>query len=96
MAGDIIRKVVTLFWFRLKVQEPVADKFWFKNMDKIDPNTMEGKWEDNDIDNIVVDICYFPLIANSSTRQIYTPAKVLHMHKNNLTNVDNSSESLSS
>ncbi|PKK64404.1 hypothetical protein RhiirC2_756756 [Rhizophagus irregularis] len=96
MAGDIIRKVVTLFWFRLRVQEPVADKFWFKNNEMIDPNTMEGKWEDNDIDNIVVDICYFPLIANNLTRQIYTPAKVLHMHKNNLTNVENSSESLSS
>ncbi|RGB33477.1 hypothetical protein C1646_669278 [Rhizophagus diaphanus] len=96
MAGDIIRKVVTLFWFRLRVQEPMADKFWFKHTEKINPDTMEGKWGDNDIDNIVVDICYFPLIANNSTRQIYTPAKVLHMHKNNLTNADNSSESLSS
>ncbi|CAB4375347.1 unnamed protein product [Rhizophagus irregularis] len=90
MAGDIIRKVVTLFWFRLRVQEPVADKFWFKNNEMIDPNTMEGKWEDNDIDNIVVDICYFPLIANNSTRHIYTHTKILHMHKI----IDNSSESL--
>ncbi|CAB4437246.1 unnamed protein product [Rhizophagus irregularis] len=83
MAGDIIRKVVNLFWFQLNVQEPIADRFWFKNNEKIDPNTMEGKWEDNDIDNIVVDICYFPLIANNSTRHIYTHAKILHMHKNN-------------
>ncbi|PKY56744.1 hypothetical protein RhiirA4_508073 [Rhizophagus irregularis] len=84
MAGDIIRKTVTLFWFRLNVQEPAADRYWFKNGDKINTNTMEGKWNDDDIDDIddiVVDFCYFPLIANSSTRQIYTPAKIMHKSK---------------
>jgi len=86
MAGDIIRKVVTLFWFRLKVQEPIAESIWFKYSEKIDPSCMEGIWDDDDIDNIVVDICYFPLIANKSTRQIYTPAKIFQVHKNDLTN----------
>ncbi|PKY15176.1 hypothetical protein RhiirB3_520194 [Rhizophagus irregularis] len=80
MAGDIIRKVVTLFWFRFKVQEPIAEYFWFKYKEKIDPSCMEGIWDDDDIDNIVVDICHFPLIANKSTGQIYTPAKVFHTH----------------
>ncbi|PKC17261.1 hypothetical protein RhiirA5_493144 [Rhizophagus irregularis] len=78
MAGDIIRKVVTLFWFRLKVQEPIAEYIWFNYKDKIDPSCMEGIWDDDVIDNIVVDICHFPLIANKSTDQIYTPAKVFH------------------
>ncbi|RGB33483.1 hypothetical protein C1646_761628, partial [Rhizophagus diaphanus] len=41
MAGDIIRKTVTLFWFRLNVQEPAAYRYWFKNTDKINTNTME-------------------------------------------------------
>lgn len=43
---------------------------------------MEGIWENDEIDNIVVDICYFPLIAqefyDESKRQIYTPAKIFH------------------
>jgi len=81
MAGDIIRKVVTLFWFRLKVQEPIAEYCWFNYKDKIDPKCMEGIWDDDEIDNIVVDICYFPLITNQSTNQIYTPAKIFHIHK---------------
>ena len=82
MAGDIIKKVVNLFWFRIRVQEPVADYIWIKSNRKIDPSCMEGKWEDDDIDNIVVDICYFPLIGSKSTNQIYTPAKIIHkIHK---------------
>jgi len=76
MAGEMIKKVVTLFEFRLKVQEPIPEIYWFKHNEKINPSCMEGKWDDNNIDNIVVDICYFPLIANKSTRQIYTPAKI--------------------
>ncbi|CAB4437237.1 unnamed protein product [Rhizophagus irregularis] len=80
MAGDIIRKVVTLFWFRFKVQEPIAKYTWFNYRDKIVPSRMEGIWDDDDIDNIVVDICHFPLIADKSTNQIYTPAKIFHKH----------------
>ncbi|RIA87534.1 hypothetical protein C1645_877976 [Glomus cerebriforme] len=92
MAGDIIKKVVTLFWFRFKVQEPIAEEFWFNYKDKINPSCMEGKWEEDDIDNIVVDICYFPLIANKSTRQIYTFAKIYQTYKKDLTNGDTPSK----
>jgi hypothetical protein len=81
MAGDIIRRVVTLFWFRFNVQEPIAEYFWFKYKEKINPSWMEGIWDEEDINNIVVDICHFPLIANKSTGQVYTPAKVFHIHK---------------
>ncbi|PKY15179.1 hypothetical protein RhiirB3_466536 [Rhizophagus irregularis] len=90
MAGDIIRKVVTLFWFRFKVQEPIAEYFWFKYKEKIDPSCMEGIWDDDDIDNIVVDICHFPLIANKSTGQIYTPAKVFHTHNEEIKKTESS------
>ncbi|PKY39935.1 hypothetical protein RhiirA4_538457 [Rhizophagus irregularis] len=72
-ADDIIQKVVTLFWFRFKVQEPIAKYTWFNYRDKIDPSRMEGIWDDDDTDNIVVDIFHFPLIADKSTNQIYTP-----------------------
>jgi hypothetical protein len=88
MAGEIIKKVVTLFWFRLEVQEPVAKYCWFNYNDNINPSHMEGTWEDDEIDNIVVDICYFPLIAQTfddkSKRQIYTPARIFHKFKQNM------------
>jgi len=46
---------------------------------------MEGTWENDEIDNIVVDICYFPLIAqefsNESKRQIYTNAIIFQKSK---------------
>ncbi|GBC08040.1 hypothetical protein RclHR1_07890007 [Rhizophagus clarus] len=81
MAGNIIRKVVTLFCFRLKVEEPTAQYIWFNYKDKIDPSRMEGIWDEEDIDKIVVDICHFPLIASKSdTNQIYTPAKVFPIY----------------
>src|SRR5581483_12160247 len=88
MAGDIIKKVVTLFWFRRYVQEPVAEYFWFEYDDKIDPIYMKGKWGDNKIENIAVDICYFPLLAQNlkdkSKRQIYTQAKIFHKQSSSL------------
>ncbi|CAB4437235.1 unnamed protein product [Rhizophagus irregularis] len=85
MAGEIIRKVVTLFWFRLEIQEPVAQYHWIDYNVNINPSYMEGTWEDDEIENIVVDICYFPLIAQNfddkSKCQIYTPARILHKTK---------------
>ncbi|CAB5127218.1 unnamed protein product [Rhizophagus irregularis] len=80
MAGEIIRKVIALFWFLIEIQEPVSDYRWFNCNDNIQPNYMEGTWEDDEINNIAVDICYFPLIEcnNGPNHQIYTPAKVLH------------------
>ncbi|GES97246.1 hypothetical protein GLOIN_2v1678875 [Rhizophagus clarus] len=83
MAGEIIRKVITLFWFRIEIQEPVAEYRWFKCSDKIQPSYMEGTWEDDEINHIAVDICYFPLIECSDKlkRQIYSPARVLHKRK---------------
>ncbi|PKC17246.1 hypothetical protein RhiirA5_460952 [Rhizophagus irregularis] len=85
MAGEIIRKFVTLFWFRLGVQEPIAEYIWFDYNDNINSSYMEGTWEIDEIENIVVDICYFPLIAQNfddkSKRQIYTPARISHKIK---------------
>ncbi|CAB5126840.1 unnamed protein product [Rhizophagus irregularis] len=85
MAADIIKRTVTLFWFRFKVQQPIVEYIWPKSDDIIDPSYMEGKWENDEIDNLVVDICYFPLIAqefsNESKRQIYTKAIIFQKPK---------------
>ena len=40
---------------------------------------MKGPWNDDEIDQLHVDICYFPLVGrnlNSSDAKIYTLAKV--------------------
>ncbi|RIA91786.1 hypothetical protein C1645_766520 [Glomus cerebriforme] len=78
MAPKLIQDIFKLFWFRMKVQEPITE-FYFPDNDKIDPNTMRGTWNDDEIDQLCVDICYFPLIGrnlNSSNSKIYTLAKV--------------------
>ncbi|PKY45629.1 hypothetical protein RhiirA4_401474, partial [Rhizophagus irregularis] len=85
MAADIIKRTVTLFWFRLRVQQPIVEYIWPKSDDIIDPSYMEGKWENDGIDNLIVDICSFPLIAqefsNESKRQIYTKAIIFQKPK---------------
>ncbi|RGB33484.1 hypothetical protein C1646_704265 [Rhizophagus diaphanus] len=90
MAGDIIKKFITLFYFRFKVQEPIADYIWFNHNREIDPSYMEGNWDDGEIDNNNVDFCYFPLIAqafkNESKRHIYTLAKIVQKSINSTEN----------
>ncbi|CAI2172468.1 1055_t:CDS:2 [Funneliformis geosporum] len=85
MAADIIQKLVKLFLFRFQVHEPVANHHWCKYGSQID-DFMDGIWEEDEIDDLIVDVCYFPLIAqgfvnNKSKCQIYTPAKVITKHR---------------
>jgi len=87
MATNIIREFVKIFWFRLSVQEPIITAEWFKPHTKIDPNEMTGRWEEGeeDIDNLVVDLCYFPIIGinlnDPSKRKLYTRAKVFPRYR---------------
>ncbi|RIA82052.1 hypothetical protein C1645_789108 [Glomus cerebriforme] len=87
MAANIIREVVRLFWFRLRAQEPIIKSSWIDPHIKIDPKTMTGRWEkgEEDIDNLIVDLCYFPMIGldldNPTKRKLYTRAKVFPRYK---------------
>ncbi|CAG8753852.1 27717_t:CDS:1, partial [Racocetra persica] len=76
---SIIREIIKIFFFRLRVQEPEATFRWFKRGDKIDPIQMVGPWDEN-IDQWFVDICYFPLVGidldNENNRKILFQAKV--------------------
>ncbi|CAB5391017.1 unnamed protein product [Rhizophagus irregularis] len=82
MATNIIREFIRLFWFRLNVQEPIITIAWFGPSTKIDRGTMKGRWEEeyDDVDNLIVDLCYFPIIGlnleDPSERKLYTRAKV--------------------
>ncbi|CAI2175028.1 5909_t:CDS:1 [Funneliformis geosporum] len=85
MASGIIQKIISLFWFRVKTQEPVAEIVWVNPNVNIDTSYMEGKWDDDEIDDLIVDICYFPTISqefkNKSKRHIYTPARIFPKSK---------------
>ncbi|CAB5201089.1 unnamed protein product [Rhizophagus irregularis] len=89
LAATIIREVVKIFWFRLKVQEPVVKYRWIQNNTLVDKTLMEvANLDDKDeVVNSYVDLCFFPLIErdiDSNNRKIYTLAKVITKPKSNL------------
>ncbi|GBB88693.1 hypothetical protein RclHR1_15260003 [Rhizophagus clarus] len=83
LAETIIREVVKLFWFRLKVQEPVAEYYWIPNNTKVDLTIMEANQPENDDDlnvDTYVNLCYFPQIGkdlDTKNPKTYTLAKVI-------------------
>ncbi|GBB98365.1 hypothetical protein RclHR1_03200015 [Rhizophagus clarus] len=92
LAATIIRDVVKIFWFRLKVQEPVVHYQWFPNNSAVDKALMEvanldDKDDKDEIVNTRVDLCFFPLIGrdiDSNNRKIYTLARVITKPTSNL------------
>ncbi|CAG8574181.1 40795_t:CDS:2 [Gigaspora margarita] len=64
MVANIVRDVIKIFFFRLKVQEPVADPpRWFEHNDQVNPDLMEGTFDQDADCQDVVKICSFPLIG---------------------------------
>ncbi|GBB95719.1 hypothetical protein RclHR1_00260024 [Rhizophagus clarus] len=91
LASDLIREFVRIVQFRLKVQEPSAQMRWVKVDANIDPSIMEGSWDKDDIDDLLVEVCSFPMIGrdldNIEKRKIYTHAQVFTKRKKLLDNV---------
>ncbi|CAG8670645.1 8483_t:CDS:1, partial [Scutellospora calospora] len=65
LINTIIRQVINIFFFRLKVQEPVAEWKFFENRSSINTIMMEGSWDSNVLEEICVDICSFPVIGSN-------------------------------
>ncbi|GBB90868.1 hypothetical protein RclHR1_00180006 [Rhizophagus clarus] len=79
MAPKLVEEIYKLFWFRINVQEPKTECKYFQSNSIIDPDTMKGTWNDDEIDKLRVDVCYFPVFGrdfDSSDVRIYTHAKV--------------------
>ncbi|GES97329.1 hypothetical protein GLOIN_2v1678344 [Rhizophagus clarus] len=78
MAEDLVRNVLRIFYFRLRIQEPMAQYHWFKNDEKINKSYMKGCWNEGDIKDLVVEVCSFPMICRpySDGFKVFTPAKV--------------------
>ncbi|RHZ72296.1 hypothetical protein Glove_243g58 [Diversispora epigaea] len=85
-APKLIQDICKLFLFRLNVQEPKLEYNFYKVGDEIDSKFMAGSWNDDEIDKLCVDICYFPLIgqnlASTTNKKMYMPAKVVARPKN--------------
>jgi hypothetical protein len=83
MAANLIREVIRIFCYRLEVQQPAPETYWFEYDDKIDPNLVAERYDENedneDLDDFV-ELCYFPLIASnykSENQKIYARAKIV-------------------
>ncbi|RGB33508.1 hypothetical protein C1646_761657 [Rhizophagus diaphanus] len=85
LAPDLIREFIRMIQFRLKVQEPSAQMKWIKIGSNINPSIMEGNWDKDDIDNLEVEVCSFPMIGQNlddvEKRKIYTHAQVFTKRK---------------
>lgn len=83
-AANVILDVVRIFFFRIQSQEPVGQIRWFQNKDKIDLSLMVGTWDDEELDDLEVDICKFPLVGieldDDLKRRVYTHA-IIHPRK---------------
>ncbi|CAG8600199.1 2872_t:CDS:2, partial [Diversispora eburnea] len=80
MAPDLIRDIIRIFFFRLKVEEPMIDEpQWFPSKTPVDPYTMTGIFDEDESQNLEVKICSFPAIGyntNEGKREILIQAKV--------------------
>ncbi|CAB5201055.1 hypothetical protein RhiirA5_350525 [Rhizophagus irregularis] len=78
LAEDLVRNAVKIFYFRLPIQEPKAEYRWFENDEKVNKSYMKGSWNDDDIKNLVVEVCAFPMICRQHPDglKVFTPAKV--------------------
>ncbi|CAG8522397.1 22594_t:CDS:1 [Cetraspora pellucida] len=80
-ASALIRDVISIFYFRRHIQEPIVDYMWIENNKPFDPLFMDGIWDDNDVSDSVVQFCSFPLFGSElgdlNKMQVYTRARVI-------------------
>nr|CAG8494417.1 10262_t:CDS:2 [Entrophospora candida] len=64
MAEGLVKEIVRIFKFLLLVQEPKCKVHWFTNNAKLDFRFMKVlSWDDGNVDDYVVEICFFPFIG---------------------------------
>ncbi|CAG8644828.1 17220_t:CDS:2 [Gigaspora rosea] len=65
MINIIIRQVINIFLFRLKVQEPIADWKFFESKTNINTIMMEASWDCDSLEEMCVGVCAFPVIGSN-------------------------------
>ncbi|GBC02372.1 hypothetical protein RclHR1_00460010 [Rhizophagus clarus] len=80
LAATIIREVIKIFWFRLKIHESPVQYAWIPYNAKVDETFMKrSNFDNDDDDDLYVGLCYFPLIGRdiaSNNKDVFVPAKV--------------------
>ncbi|KAF0520404.1 hypothetical protein F8M41_016335 [Gigaspora margarita] len=82
----LIHHIISIFCFRRNIQESIVEYKWFKNTDKFDPEFMDCSVDEDNLDKIMVDICYFPLIGTNLEHdekyQVITRASIVQTDVN--------------
>ncbi|RHZ71898.1 hypothetical protein Glove_249g6 [Diversispora epigaea] len=77
---ELVKEIIQLY-FRLNAQEPVPNFTEFIEAGtNIQNNIMEGSWDDDNMEDLEVEICSFPLISVKSkdnTRKVLSKSQVL-------------------
>ncbi|RIB14380.1 hypothetical protein C2G38_2040240 [Gigaspora rosea] len=83
-AIEVVKKFTHLY-FRLNAQEPVPNySRYFEAGNPLQNNVMDGSWDDDNMDNLEVEICSFPLIyiqGKNNSKKILSKAIVLPREK---------------
>ncbi|CAG8779871.1 24265_t:CDS:2, partial [Gigaspora rosea] len=83
-AIEVVKKFTHLY-FRLNAQEPVPNySRYFEAGNPLQNNVMDGSWDDDNMDNLEVEICSFPLIyiqGKDNSKKILSKAIVLPREK---------------
>ncbi|CAG8805738.1 12799_t:CDS:2 [Gigaspora margarita] len=83
-AIEVVKKFAHLY-FRLNAQEPIPSySRYFDAGNPLQNNVMDGSWDDDNMDNLEVEICSFPLIyiqGKNNSKKILSKAIVLPREK---------------
>ncbi|CAG8586399.1 16594_t:CDS:2, partial [Dentiscutata erythropus] len=83
-ALEVVKKFVHLY-FRLNAQEPIPSySYYFEAGTPLANSVMDGPWDDDNLDNLEVEICSFPLIyikGKDNSKKILSKALVLPREK---------------
>ena len=80
MINEIIRGVVNIYFFRLAAQEPIDTWDWLPKGTEVNTLRMDGCWNRNELENLRIDICAFPLIGfnlSHPDEKVMFPAQVI-------------------
>ncbi|KAG9306416.1 hypothetical protein G9A89_018299 [Geosiphon pyriformis] len=83
-ARAVVVEVIRVFYFALYTQDPVPDMIFYEAGDPVNFELMEGAFDPNEIENLEVEVCYFPVIGtdlNNSERKLFRKAQVLTVQK---------------
>lgn len=79
LSSEVVHSLINIFYFRMQAQDQPSQFRWIENGKDIEKETMKGPWDAN-YDDLIVDICCFPLIGrrliNDDLLKVYSKAEI--------------------